>query len=80
MRLDHFHVTAHAQQREVERCIDHDLMINIVMYPDSKKQLRRGRHGGIVYQFTRKNSDGVMVVIAEVCEPDAWLITAYRTA
>ena len=79
MKMAHLYVTAHAQRRALERDLTVELMENIVEMPTSQKQLRRpGPHGGIVYEFTRRNTDGNIVVIAEVWKTDCWLITAYR--
>ena len=51
---------------------------NVVHYPERRKQVGRGQHGGFVYTF-EKEVDGVTLkVVAEVRAKDCWLITAYE--
>ena len=80
MKISDFYVTAHAQQRALERDLSVDLMQNIVEFHTTRKQLRRpGPNRGIVYEFTHRNADETIVVIAEVLKAECWLVTAYRT-
>ena len=80
MKISHFYVTAHAQQRSLERDLSLELMENVIEIHTARREVRRpGVNGGIVYQFTRASADETITVIAEVRKTECWLVTAYRS-
>ena len=62
----------------MERNIALPVMMDVVKYPTARRQLRRGRYGGMMYRFTKQSADETIEVIAEVKKTECWLLTAYR--
>lgn len=49
----------------------------VVNYPEKMTQQYRGKHGGMVYRFSKSAGPRELVVIAEVKKSEAWLVSCF---
>jgi hypothetical protein len=52
-------------------------MKDVVNYHEKKQQQYRGRHGGMVYLFSKTIEGGTVSVVAEVKKTEAWLVSGF---
>jgi hypothetical protein len=72
-----FQITKHQALRLAERDLSLENVKNVVRYPDSVEELRRGGHGGSLKRFKKMVDEQTLVVIAEIKRTECWLATAY---
>ena len=76
-KITKFHNTAHALRRISERALTVELLESVVNQHERRTQQYHGEHGGIVYRFTRKVDDLILVAVAEVKGEEAWILTGF---
>jgi len=72
-----FFFTAHGTQRGNQRKITVEQFKACVISPNTKRQVRRGAHGGFVYHHTKKLDSKTLHVFAEVHKNNCWFVTGY---
>ncbi len=77
MDIKKFYNSTHAEARSRERSISIEVMQNIVKYPESRRQLRRGEHGGFVFKFEKTVDGERIIVVAEIKKDICWLVSAF---
>ena len=72
-----FYFTSHGTQRAGQRAISVEQFKTCVIYPEAKRQVRRGTHGGFVYHFTKEIETKRLHVFAELLKDSCWIVTGY---
>ena len=77
-RIEKFEYSPHVRKRMSERGITEAQMEDAARNPDGRKQQYHGTHGGIVWQYSKRQESGKMLdVVAEFYKRCCYFVTVF---
>jgi len=77
-QIEKFEYSPHVKRRMSERAISETQMEDAVRNPDGRKQQYHGTHGGIVWQYTKRQETGkTLDVVAELYKSSCYFVTVF---